>query len=490
MDFHLGNVPSQGGDLENYGTIHPRIIKMLRDIHFKADWPALCRRTLIEMLLKDDPRFKLGETSIYTYEVSPEFRNHIHGYYKPFLENCFDELMILGIVAVKIVRAPNGDFYPKVIPSKSFGWAYDFRVYRDGQTGTEVYKLFKLRKKNGELLSKPVEDRKVHVFTGMMPSPGPTFEGEVLSVVASLSGWQQYYDRMMVFSMQADYNLSDPTVLVETTPGSAIPHNPEDNVGVYMPDDTTADLEGVYAKDKLNMTHVPSHINSQFSGTWKPDGTMRLKRTYHNNIVTMPEGHRVVTSAPRAERRTDLMTMINEYQTIVSLAYGVPRSYLVQDTSFRTAGAAELVGAALRQTLGMWSTRFSTILTAVMRCIYFPDDCNYLFNRFSGIEKQTNYESPDRLEFLLEKAQTIADITVTMPVAPAVDLAELYFLYTVGAVEWHEFKSQSRIMKGLGAAETPDEQAVDPSERPPPMLPNMQLPGMPKMGTGMASDKV
>lgn len=264
-----------------------------------------------------------------------------------------------------------------------------------------------------------------------------------------------------------DYNLSDPTVLTETAPGTYVPQEDEGHGGIYVPDDTKADLEGVYAKDLANIRHVPSHINSQFDGAWQPDGTMRLKRHYLNNVVSLPEGHRVVPNAPRPERRPDLMAIINEYQTIVSGAYGVPRSYMVQDTSFRTAGAADLVSSMIRQTLGMWSARFSHILTAVMRCIYFPDDCNYFFNKFAKHDKSIDMGTPERLDYLLTKAETIANITVTLPVTPAVDLNELWFLYTVGVVEWHEFKSHARVMKGLGAAETPEESAVDPSERPP-----------------------
>ena len=481
MASHLSTFAAPGTRHEmEYKTISPGLIRQLRAVHFSAEWPALSRRILLEMILKDEPRFRMGETTIYTYEVSPQFREHIQWYYMPFLEDCFDELMIMGIVVVKLVQAPNGDWYPRVIPSDSFGWSYDFRIYRDPVTGANEYKLFKLLRKNGDTLAQPKEDKKAWVFSGMMPTPGPSYRGEVFSVVNSLLPWQRYYDRMMIFSMQADYNLSDPTVLTETAPGASRPVT--DDGGFYVSDDATASLEGVYAADFANKKHVPSHVNSQFSNAWKPDGTMGLKKTYWNNVVTLPEGHRVVTSAPRAERRSDLMSMINEYQTIVSLAYGVPRSYMVQDTSFRTAGAADLVGAALRQTLGMWSSRFSHILTAVMRCIYFPDDCNYLFSNFFKKEKDADFQSEERLQMLLSKAETIANITVTLPVAPAVDLGELWFLYQVGAVEWHEFKSHARIMKGLGAAETPEESAVDPSERPNmPMMemPNMKLPGFP-----------
>lgn len=201
--FDTGTGGAFGASTQSFGRLSSAQLRVLRNNHLKREWPALCRRILLEMILKDEPRFKMGDTSIYTYEVSPEFRENIRMYYMPFLEHCFDELMILGVVVVKIVQAPSGDYYPKVVPSKAFGYSYDFRIYRDEQTGSEVYKVFKLRKKDGTLLNNPVEDRKAFVFSGMMPTPGPSFDGDIYSVAASLAGWQQYYDRMMIFSMQA-----------------------------------------------------------------------------------------------------------------------------------------------------------------------------------------------------------------------------------------------------------------------------------------------
>ena len=236
-------------------------------------------------------------------------------------------------------------------------------------------------------------------------------------------------------------------------------------------------LQGVYAKDRLNKRHVRAHIDSQLEKTWAPDGTTRLHRQLKGNIVDLPEGHKVATSGPKPQIRNDLSEMIIKYQTIVSLAYGIPRPYMVQDYSMKTAGASELVSAALRQTLAMWSQRFSHILTAVMRCIYYPDDCNYLFSRFFKKEKKKDFVSEARLLELLETAKEVANVAVSLPVTPAIDVEKLWFMFQTQAVEFHEYVSHSRAMMGLGAVAISKEskEPADPQIMPQPT--RTQLPG-------------
>jgi hypothetical protein len=142
--------------------------------------------------------------------------------------------------------------------------------------------------------------------------------------------------------------------------------------------------------------------------------------------------------------------MNNIYEYNVSVVYGVPRGFLVQDVSFKTAGASDILEAGLRHSLIQWATRESEIMTAVMRCIYFPRDCNFLFG-----ELKSKYELP--LGELLSIASELSDIQAVLPVSPAVDLEELTMLYERGVVSWEEYYLQCRTMKGMVSTIIPPE---------------------------------
>ena len=197
------HAPHLDFDSVKYAIPDPRLIAEDRATHFCSEWPMLVRRFLLEMVLKEEPRFTIGSETTYTYDASPEFAEHVRRFYMPFLEDCFDELMILGVVVVKIMAADNGDMYPVAIPSDTFGDIYDFRIFTDYNTGKVDYRIFRLKDENGLALSQPYEDVDAWVFHGMMPTPGPDRRGTIRSVVRGMAPWQRYYDRMMIFSMQA-----------------------------------------------------------------------------------------------------------------------------------------------------------------------------------------------------------------------------------------------------------------------------------------------
>jgi hypothetical protein len=439
---------------EQYTRVSHDEINLLHKNHFRSQWPAMARRTLLDMILKDEPKFTINKTEVQTHEINPLFREIIRNHYMPFLVDCFDEIMILGLVIVRIVKLPTGDLVPKVISSLGLNRWFELRIYPDYETGQPTYKVFKTHKKDGTPLSgQPRQDSKAFIFTGA--GTPPALDGTLRSVVASLSEWQTYYDRMMIFSNQADYNLSDPTILTEVTPEAPGLPNIEHDTPTFTPNDPIADLEGVYARDFENRRHVHRHVNLQFDQTrpWQPDGTLRLKKSQHHNVISLPVGHRMAANAGAPVRRNDLNDIIATYQTLVSAAYGVPRAALVQDTSFRTAGSSMLIENSMRHTLSMWSRIMTTILTTTMRCIYYPEDCNEVF----GI-MPTDKDGMSVKELFKEAAQ-IARVEVHLRVAPAVDLRELYFLYHAGIVTWDELVTQARVMKGLPVNEIPEEPA-------------------------------
>ena len=462
MNFHEGSFPQPGQ--KKYAVINPRAIQTLRQLHFQSHWPALCRKTMLEMLFKEELKFTLDKKDVYTSEVTPLFRELLRGYYIPFLQDCYDELMIAGIAVVKIIKGPTGDLIPEVVSSEIFGKFFEVRIFASYETGQPIYKVFKLvSKKTGHALPQPKEDKSAFVFNTLLK--GPTIEGILQSPLAALSQVQIQYDLMLQCNMLADYNLSDPTILTETQPNASNLSAVESGTPMYAPDDPLADLQGVREQDSANRAHVLAHINMQVDapGIWFPDGKLTLKKHIHNNVVAVPIGHKIAHGMPQPQMRRDLEQRVRNYENSVCAAYGIDRGFLVQESSFKTAGASETLESRIRMTLILWSARLSEIMTSTLRCIYYNDDCNYLFGKL-----KSQSDGNQSIEVLLDKAKQLADVQAILPVTPDIDLNELTILYDRGVITWEEYVIQSRTMKGLVTTVIPPEPPKEEHPEEPP----------------------
>lgn len=461
MNFHQGIFPQTAND--RYARLNPEAIWALRKLHFQSHWPSLCRKTMLEMLFKEEIKFTMGGEDIYTSEITPIFREIIRGYYMPFLQDCYDEMMILGIAIVKIIKGPTGDLVPSIISSDVLGKIYELRIYTNYETGAPVYKIYKLvDKKTGQPLANPKEDKRAFIFNSMLK--GPSIHGGIQSPLSALIPTQVQFDLMMQCNMLADYNLSDPTILTETQPNASNLSAVESATPMYAVDDPIADLQGVREQDTANKTHVLSHINSQMNSPdiWYPDGTFRLKKHIHNNVVAIPIGHKVAHNIPRPDRRNDLESRIKSYQNDVCITYGIDRGFLLQENSFKTAGAAETLQVRLRMTLISWSAHLSEIMTSTLRCIYYEDECNYLYGKLKSQNKSLSIEE------LIGKAKTLADVQAILPIAPDINLNDSIMLYDRGVISWEEFVIQTRTMNGWVTNNIPPEpQRKEESEEPP-----------------------
>lgn len=456
MDYHQGLFSGAVSFKEQYATVKPAAIAALRGIHFGKQFPSNCRKMMIEMLFKEDLRFTLGGKEVQAADVTPVFRDLIEKYFKPFLRDAYDESMILGLVVVKIIKGPGNNPVPHVIPSSVFGKFYELRIYPSVMTGAPIYKVFKLiSQKTGQRLGDPKEDRSVFIFDNMLKPPG--INGEIYSPIATLAATQSNFDIMMHCSALADFNLSDPMVILETDATATGLSAAESGTAMYAPDDPIADLQGVFSQDSANRLHVFKHINVQVENpqTWFPDndgGRNSLKKQLSNNTVALPTGYHTTGNVARPERRNDLERMIREYQNAVALTYGVPRGFLIHDTSFKTSGASDLINESLRHTLTRWSQLFSKWLTSVLRHIHFPEQCDYIF----GVLQRNN---PDGLsiEELLSKAEELSDIQAVLPVPPSIGTEELAALYAARVLSWDEYYVQTRSMKGIPTTMIPPE---------------------------------
>lgn len=433
----------------DYATLHK-----LREIHFRSHWPALCRRTLSEYLKQEEPRFSMNGKEFTSSEVNPLFRELVNKFYMSFLGDCVDEINVAGVVFFTFKKAPSGDSVPVVIRSEHFGDGYEVLI-KDAD-GANQYRVLKTKNKEG----RKVTARQVKRLMVMDHFGGsPTSNGVLRSRLVGLLDHEVYYQYMLRFSLQAEYTLSNPPIVTETPPEAAgsLPVE-ERETDYYTPHEyELAKQQGLYKKDQANMDRVQKHQQAE---SWAvPLRLGQVANPVKKNVHPIPVGLKVVSQAMPV-RNPRFSEFERVYELKVCSTYGIPRSLLVQDVSMQTAGAYALVKDNLKVTLGYWNYVGGQLLTAVYRCIYYPDDCNWIVNHFPGKEEMEEKE-------LYRRASKIADVSVILPIGPHGSLEQNYELYMQGVITWDEYVKAARGINGFGYKEMPEpEQPRENKEQP------------------------
>ena len=422
----------------DYATLHK-----LRDIHFRSHWPALCRRTLLEYLKQEEPRFSMNGKEFSSSDINPLFRELVNKYYMSFLGDCVDEINVAGVVFFRFRRAPSGDSVPVVIRSEHFGDGYEILI--KDVDGANRYRVLKRKNKAGMKVTAR-EMKQVMVMDHF--GGAPTHRGVLRSRLVGLLEHEIYYQYMLRFSLQAEYILSNPPIVTETPPEAAgsLPVE-ERETDYYTPHEyELAKQQGLYRKDAETVTRVQKHQRTE---AWSvPLRLGQVADPVNKNVHPIPMGLKVISQAMPV-RNARFSEVERVYELKVCSTYGIPRSLLVQDVSMQTAGAYTLVKDNLKVTLGYWNHVGGQLLTAVYRCIYYPEDCNWIVNNFPGKEKMSEKE-------LYKQASKIADVSVILPIGPHGSVEQNYELWNQGVITWNEYVKAARGINGFGHKEMPE----------------------------------
>jgi hypothetical protein len=132
---------------------------------------------------------------------------------------------------------------------------------------------------------------------------------------------------------------------------------------------------------------------------------------------------------------------------------------VAQDVSVRTAGAFELVETAMRSNLAYWNGIGGQLLTAIYRCIYYPEDCNWVANVLPQKKEEMTVEE------LFEEASKIADVRIIIPLGIRGDVKNHRELFDQGVITWQEYVQAARSIYGFGSAEMPEpKEPTEPEE--------------------------
>lgn len=454
--FHApGGTPGEKHK-KNEFLLDVNTIRMARDIHFRSHWPAMCRRMMVDELIKQNPRFVMNGREFSTHEVSPLFRELIRQYYMTFFLDAYDEIMLTGVVFMRIIKASTGDSVPTVLSSEHFGRMYNVWVRNTG--GKNQYRVEKIMNSKGDPI-RPKTMRDVIPVDHF--GAAPSMDGKLNSVVASLIDTEIYFQNITRLSLQAEYTLSNPPVVTETTQDAplSVPLD-ERSMDVYENNEAAQEQQrGIYDRNRLALKNTKDHFDMSFSLVKAPRVPAELGQFHdsmHNNVRVIPYGQKVAQHVLPV-RNARLEDMTRNYEVKISAAYGIPRALVVQDNSVRTAGAFDLVETALRSTLTQWNNIGGQLLTSVYLCIYYPEDCNFIAKILPGTGEGMTEDQ------LYSAVSEIADVQVIIPLGPHGTVDENVNLFDHGIITWDELVMSARSRHGFGPLVMPEPAKESPA---------------------------
>lgn len=450
--------------------LDPVTYKKLRDIHLRTTFPPVLRGVLMNELFQSLPEFRwLGKV----VQPSNWFSDIVQRYWMPFMRDVLDEIFTLGIVVVRLQKLPGsgGNHIVPVVISESMG--FDYTVVVSKEHNMKRFTYYKLRdsKKNGfPTFEKPKKDPKVYVFSGF--GYDPDYSGVLNSILAGSVGQDAHIHSMYRFAMRAEFNVTNPTLITETTPESQGIIGEADRYDSYVTGDRVVqESNNKFLKDERELAQLKVHQDNYFrtltETTGRPENPLDpptydvFKKQQRDNMFPLPTNHKLVNQQlPSPIRGSDWETLNRVYQDTMSAVYVVPRGKVFSDTGTTGTSAAtsESVEKSYLTNIKKWKSVFGEILTATYRCIYAENDC------FLAMKFYTNREIEDMSEDQFIDTVTRPRVEVSLPIVPRENMDELLLQYVMKVIDWPTFKQLSIRVSGYSVVgeETPVSAEEDP----------------------------
>lgn len=434
-------------------------LRYINKIHDTGFWPSVCASGLEALILGKEMQFETMEGTFNTASVSPAFREIVRHYWMPFITACMHEIMIAGIVVMEFQRAPNNTKVPVVLRSEDIGDTFHVTVLINNKTLQKEYRVYTLvDETTGMRSTKPTRRRRAFVLSGFGGDPGS--HGTIRSRLVPLINWETYYARLMQFDFVAQYTLARPPLVIETPEDKTASTNIAEYTGVYSeydPETARRAGQGLFtrqtgAPEREEFEEKVTGSSKDKKDFWLPETLdfLEFETQWRNNTLPLPPGNQVA-NAPLPVRDAQWESKIRMYQDSVSAIFFIPRSHLIQDTSNRGQGNAILTRERLRHTAAYWTVLLSRILTDVYRELYLKHD--WVF-RFRQIPKTPTGQ---RLTDMFKAARNAAQVTVTLPMPPTIEIEHMRQLYLMRIMDWKELHNGARSASGLAPADPPPE---------------------------------
>ena len=457
--------PFRGGGKE----LDSATYKKLRDVHLKSTFPPVLRGILMNELFQSAPEFRwLGKV----VQPSNWFSDVVRRYWMPFLRDVLDEIFTLGIVAVRLQKLPGGsEHVVPVVISETLG--DDYTIVVSKKHNMKKFTYYRLKKPNSDgpsAIEEPKKDPKVYIFSGF--GYDPDYTGHLNSILAGSLGQDSYVHSMYRFSIRAEFNLSNPTVMTETTPESEGIIKESDRYDSYVTGDRIVrDSQSRIFKDDKELVQVLAHQKNYFDMLTETPGYRTenplepgtydvFKKQHRDNMFPLPTNHKLVQQQlPSPIRGSDWETVNRVYQDTMSGVYVVPRGKVFSDTATRSSAATtESVEKSYMTNIKKWKAVLGEILTAVYRCVYAEDDC------YRAMKFYTDREIEDMSEDQFVETVTKPRIEVSLPLVPRENMDDLLLQYVMKVIDWPTFKELSIRISGYSVVgeQSPSSTEKDP----------------------------
>jgi hypothetical protein len=322
-----------------------------------------CARAIENRLLSSGILFTSKD---YSSRASEEFQSHINLHFVLFVKEALSQLLICGWCFFVVEND-----VPRVIP---FGIS-DVRWRLNQETFSIELGFFR----NGE--DEPAED----VFS--IVDTNVDFTGSIVSTMAQYLRTRSLYDAFLRNVLQADRYNANPPVYTTTMTDAVFDERDIANTGEV--ESLHAKLVGtdMNTRARLNVnTHkfneaMVRSLNTRTEADVKAERTERATGLANYDadvlddmqaIVPLPLDARVAP-APRAQARTDIVTILKHFETLACVAFGVNGESVGADTrSGGHMGAATLERANVvtAETTQKWARLFEPTLVKIYELIW------------------------------------------------------------------------------------------------------------------------
>ncbi len=351
-----------------------------RFLHLRSSWAATNRSMIQREIFQSDPQFFWNGKAVRTV---PEFQDHFNDHWIPYARGVMDEIWTLGIFAVRYVYHPEEDLVVPVLIVGGEERDYTITVRRNQRTDSIQFTFYRfISRSTGKKLLGPIVDPNVRVFSGF--GYDPSIDGKLQSMVSTLLEKEIFLRHMSEFTLRAEYNLSNPMLVTETTPTSAGAVDLGKNKFDYYWDND-AIKENVEDRFERNKAEIELMLEQQakfFQSAMTTHDEIFTKQV-KGNIYPLPVDHHLVQQQLPV-RRGDWNELSQHYENVVSAAYGVARANIIADQGTRNEAGAGLVQRSFFTTISEWKRVLGRVLTLTYRAIYNDADVKYTMNFHRG----------------------------------------------------------------------------------------------------------
>jgi len=404
MDSELHEIHVSDNAIQRLWTaFHTPIVQACRDFLVRQ----LCHR----------PQFWRGKQVI---EQSAHMTAILDDYWTPFIGDCIDSILVVGVVPWVVARGGKKEPVPRVMKRGTYRLAVVHE--RDEHVRVKAYAKKAMGEDGGS---------DVFVLDGFGYTPD--LRGNLRSPLAVIFRLLAFETRMMDCTVLAESIRCNPVTVTQQRRGEKTHEDPE----FLLCADASlheAQEDDRYERNKRNAENAALQTE--------------LYRTAIGGDIAAPlptffpvdDGREIVQQTLPAVRG-DFVSIIKMVQEQVCAVLSVPRGLLITDNAVKTD--TENLRFHFQRTKGWWAQQLQRGLTTVYYAIYGKRDAKELV------------KNPD-LEQVGELFNQTA-VRVDIPQAIQASPDFLWMCYERGVVSWTEFVTNTRGMIGLPTERFPHE---------------------------------